>query len=82
MTVQLITTIQVFQGRDDDVKPDVAPLGSTYREINGSRREWTMEAHGWFLDDPGPINVSVYEAQSLNNQKDIIHLLGRIVADA
>ncbi len=82
MAVQLITTIQVFQGRDDDDKPDDTPIGSTYRETNGERREWTMETHGWTLDDPGPINVSVYEAQALNNQKEMIRLLGRIAADA
>ena len=82
MAVQLITTIQVFQGNTADEKPDAAPLGSTYAEMDGERRDWTMEQHGWVIDPVQRImNISDYEAASLNQGRDIINLLRKIASD-
>ena len=82
MAVQLITTIQVFQGNTADEKPDSAPNGSTYTELDGDQREWTMEQHGWVLDPVQRVmNVSDFEAANLNNQRTMIDLLRKIVSN-
>ena len=82
MTVTLITTIQVFQGNTADVKPDVAPAGSIYTELDGDQREWTMDKFGWVLDPVQRVmNISDYEAASLNQGRDIINLLRKIVSN-
>ncbi len=45
MTVELIATIQVFQGLKEDAKPDDAPVGSRFHEIDGI--EWVRHEDQW-----------------------------------
>ena len=82
MGVQLITTIQVYQGDTADEKPDDAPVGSTFAETDGDRRDWTKDTHGWVLDPVQRVmNISDYEGASLNQGRDIINLLRKIAQD-
>ncbi len=45
MVVELIATIQVFQGSKDDPKPADAPVGSTFNELDGI--EWVKHEDQW-----------------------------------
>ena len=45
MTVELIATIQVFQGLKEDTKPEDAPIGSRFQELDGL--EWIRHEGQW-----------------------------------
>ena len=71
MAVELIATIQVFQGAKDDAKPD-APVGSRFLEIDGI--EWVRHEGQWV---PAPN----YLAQIAENTGEISSQMGRQHAD-
>ncbi len=45
MAVELIATIQVFQGEKADIKPADAPVGSRFHEKDGI--EWVRHEDQW-----------------------------------
>ncbi len=47
MAVELIATIQVFQGNTSDEKPFDAPIGSQFRELDGDKDTWSLTSAGW-----------------------------------
>lgn len=49
MSVELIGTIQVFQGEKADTKPAEAPIGSTFNETDGI--QWVRTDAGWEPDE-------------------------------
>ena len=60
MTVELIATIQVFQGEKADVKPADATIGSKFNETDGI--QWVRTTAGWEPD----VNYLATIAQNTN----------------
>lgn len=48
MTVELVATIQVYQGEKADIKPLDAPIGSKFNETDGL--QWVRTEAGWEPD--------------------------------
>ena len=61
MSVELIATIQVFQGSKDDTKPVDAPVGSTFQEIDGI--DWLKHEDQWV---PAPNYLAIIAANTGN----------------
>ena len=73
MTVELIATIQVFQGLKDDSKPEDAPIGSRFQEIDGI--EWVRHEGQW---QPSPN----YLEQIVQNTNAIVQGLSQAHRDS
>ena len=73
MAVELIATIQVFQGSRDDVKPVDAPTGSTFKELDGI--DWVKHEDQWV---PAPNYLAVIA----KNTDTIVQGLGQAHRDS
>ncbi len=68
MSVELIATIQVFQGSKDDAKPADAPVGSTFKELDGI--DWVKHEDQWV---PAPNYLAIIASMTT----DISTQMGR-----
>ena len=73
MAVELIATIQVFQGSKDDAKPADAPVGSTFEELDGI--DWVKHEDQWV---PAPNFLAIIA----RNTGDISRQMGRTHKDS
>ena len=73
MAVELIATIQVFQGSKDDVKPADAPVGSTFEELDGI--DWVKHEGQW-------VATQNYLEQIVLNTNAIVQALTRAHNDS
>ena len=69
MSVELIATIQVFQGSKDDTKPVDAPVGSTFQEIDGI--DWLKHEDQWV---PAPNYLAIIAANTGEISRQMGHL--------
>ena len=70
MAVELIATIQKWQGLEADVKPRDVPIGSTFLELDGRKRDYVYTLEGWERTDAA--------IQSTAHERNVLELLARI----